>query len=148
MIGEKIRRRRNELEMSMKLLAEKTGLSSGFISQVERELTEPSITSLRKIAKALGVAVFYFFTEEKNEEFNKVYRILKELSHVDGWTPEKAIYLYHAEDDESVPFECALYAYEEFTKRGATISFFSGTGGHVGYAAQMFISLYLYLILR
>jgi pimeloyl-ACP methyl ester carboxylesterase len=89
-----------------------------------------------------------FFTEEKNEEFNKVYRILKELSHVDGWTPEKAIYLYHAEDDESVPFECALYAYEEFTKRGATISFFSGTGGHVGYAAQMFISLYLYLILR
>ena len=53
MIGEKIRRRRNEINMSMKVLAEKTGLTSGFISQVERELTEPSITSLRKISKAL-----------------------------------------------------------------------------------------------
>lgn len=52
--------------MSMKVLAEKTGLTSGFISQIERELAEPSITSLRKIAKALEVAVFYFFTEEKN----------------------------------------------------------------------------------
>lgn len=66
MIGKRIRNRRNELAMSMKSLAEKTGLSSGFISQVERELTEPSITSLRKIAKALDVAVFYFFTEEKS----------------------------------------------------------------------------------
>ena len=67
MIGEKIRRKRNELGMSMKMLAEKTGLTSGFISQVERELAEPSITSLRKIAEALDVAVFYFFTEERNE---------------------------------------------------------------------------------
>ena len=66
MIGEKIRRRRNEIDMSMKVLAEKTGLTSGFISQVERELAEPSITSLRKISKALGVAVFHFFTEEKS----------------------------------------------------------------------------------
>jgi len=66
LIGEKIRRKRNELGMSMKMLAEKTGLTSGFISQVERELAEPSITSLRKIAEALDVAVFYFFTEEKN----------------------------------------------------------------------------------
>ncbi|MDX1358386.1 MAG: cupin domain-containing protein [Clostridia bacterium] len=66
MIGEKIRKRRNEIDMSMKALADKTGLTSGFISQVERELAEPSITSLRKIAKALGVAVFYFFTEEKS----------------------------------------------------------------------------------
>ena len=66
MIGERIRHKRNEIKMSMKVLAEKTGLTSGFISQVERELAEPSITSLRKIAEALGVAVFYFFTEEKN----------------------------------------------------------------------------------
>lgn len=66
MIGEKIRHRRKDINMSMKVLAEKTGLTSGFISQVERELAEPSITSLRKIAEALGVAVFYFFTEEKS----------------------------------------------------------------------------------
>ncbi|MFO7612581.1 MAG: cupin domain-containing protein [Clostridia bacterium] len=66
MIGEKIRRRRNEVGMSMKVMAEKTGLTPGFISQVERDIAEPSITSLRKIAEALEVAVFYFFTEEKS----------------------------------------------------------------------------------
>lgn len=72
MIGEKIRQKRIELNMSMKDLAKATGLSIGFISQVERELTEPSITSLRKIAKALDVAVFYFLVEETKD--NRVVR--------------------------------------------------------------------------
>lgn len=72
MLGEKIRQKRLELKMSMKELANLTNLSVGFISQVERELTEPSITSLRKIAKALDVAVFYFLVEESNS--NRVVR--------------------------------------------------------------------------
>ncbi|WP_105617447.1 cupin domain-containing protein [Vallitalea okinawensis] len=67
MLGEKIRQKRNEINMSMKELALKTGLTPGFISQVERELAEPSITSLRKIADALEVAVFYFFVDEVND---------------------------------------------------------------------------------
>ncbi len=89
-----------------------------------------------------------FFTETKNAEFDKIYRVLEEMSHVDGWTPKAEMYLYHAEDDESVPYECALYAYNEFHKRGAAVSFFHGTGGHVEYAGQMFLSLYLYLIVK
>ena len=67
MLGEKIRERRKEKKMSMKDLAVLTGLTPGFISQVERDLAEPSITSLRKISEALEVAVFYFFVEERNE---------------------------------------------------------------------------------
>lgn len=66
MLGEKIRLKRNEHGMSMKALADKTGLSPGFISQIERELAEPSITSLRKIADALEVAMFHFFVDETN----------------------------------------------------------------------------------
>jgi len=67
MIGEKIKQKRIELNMSMQQLANEANLSIGFISQVERELTEPSITSLRKIAKALDVAVFSFLLEETKE---------------------------------------------------------------------------------
>lgn len=67
MLGDKIRQKRNDIGMSMKELADQTGLSPGFISQVERELAEPSITSLRKIADALEVAVFHFFVEEESE---------------------------------------------------------------------------------
>lgn len=79
MLGEKIRQRRNELNMSIKDLAEKTGLTSGFISQIERELAEPSITSLRKIAEVLGVAVFHFFIDEANT--SRVVRKGERQSH-------------------------------------------------------------------
>lgn len=50
--------------MSLKDLAEKTGLTPGFLSQIERNMAEPSITSLRKISGILGVAVFYFFMDD------------------------------------------------------------------------------------
>ena len=64
LLGAKIRDKRMELGMSLKELAERTELTPGFISQIERELAEPSITSLRKIANELGVAVFYFLMDE------------------------------------------------------------------------------------
>lgn len=89
-----------------------------------------------------------FFTKEKNAEFDKIYEVLRRYSHVDGWTPKTPVYMYHAEDDEIVPFACGEYAYSEFSKRNAPIKFYSGTGGHVGYAAQMFVSMYLYLMAK
>jgi len=64
MIGTKIREKRAEIEMSMKDLADKTGLTSGFISQVESGLAEPSIASLRNIAKVLNVPAFYFLLDD------------------------------------------------------------------------------------
>lgn len=60
MLGTKIREKRKELGLNLQTLAEKTDLTVGFLSQIERNIAEPSITSLRKIAKALNVVVFYF----------------------------------------------------------------------------------------
>lgn len=65
MLGEKIRAKRTEKNMSLKELAEKTGLTASFLSQVERDLAEPSITSLRHIAESLDVPIFYFLLEEQ-----------------------------------------------------------------------------------
>ncbi|OEH84270.1 MerR family transcriptional regulator [Desulfuribacillus stibiiarsenatis] len=67
MLGERIRTKRKELNMSIKEVADKTGLTSGFISQVERDLADPSITSLRRIAEALEVPIFYFLMETKEQ---------------------------------------------------------------------------------
>ncbi|MDF2594188.1 MAG: cupin protein [Clostridia bacterium] len=64
MIGDKIRERRLQMGMNLKELAERTNLTPGFLSQIERDISEPSITSLRKIAEALEVAVFYFLLDE------------------------------------------------------------------------------------
>ena len=60
MIGQKIKERRQELKMNLRDLGELTGLSASFLSQIENELTEPSINSLQKIAAALKVPMFTF----------------------------------------------------------------------------------------
>ena len=61
--GTAIRRARKAQKMNLVDLAEKTGFSLSFISQVERGLTNPSINSLRKIALALGIPLSSFFEE-------------------------------------------------------------------------------------
>lgn len=66
MLSTRLKERRTEIGMSIKELAEKTGLTSGFISQIEHGQAEPSITSLRNIANVLGVAVFYFLLDDIN----------------------------------------------------------------------------------
>ena len=56
-LGETIRAKRVKFELSQEKLAEKAGLSTVFISRVERGVESPSLDSIVKIAKALGVRV-------------------------------------------------------------------------------------------
>jgi transcriptional regulator with XRE-family HTH domain len=56
-LGATIRATRAEAALSQEALAEKAGLSTVFISRVERGIESPSLDSLVKIAKALGVRV-------------------------------------------------------------------------------------------
>ena len=49
-------------------LADRTELSKGFISQVERDLTSPSIATLMDILQALGTDLKDFFYEEPEEQ--------------------------------------------------------------------------------
>lgn len=72
MLGEKIRAKRIAKNYSLKDLADKTDLTPSFLSQVERGLAEPSITSLRKLAEALEVPIFYFLLNA--EEHSPVVR--------------------------------------------------------------------------
>lgn len=65
-IGDRIRDKRGERAMSLRDLAERTGLTPSFLSQVERSLTEPSLTSLRKIADGLDVPIFYFLLDDSD----------------------------------------------------------------------------------
>jgi transcriptional regulator with XRE-family HTH domain len=54
-IGERLRGLRHERGMTMAELAGKTGLTSGFLSQLERDLTSVSLSSLARICAALDV---------------------------------------------------------------------------------------------
>ena len=53
-IGDKIKRLRLRLNLTQEELADRTELSKGFISQLERDLTSPSIATLMDILEALG----------------------------------------------------------------------------------------------
>lgn len=63
-IGIEIRNLRKQKGISISELAQKIGLSTGLISQIERELVTPSVVSLWKIAKGLGVPIGHFFEKE------------------------------------------------------------------------------------
>jgi transcriptional regulator with XRE-family HTH domain len=63
LLGDRIRARRKELHLSQGDLAERAGVTASFISQVERDVTSPSIDSLYKISQALDVPIFHFLLE-------------------------------------------------------------------------------------
>ena len=65
-LGEKLKKIRRENGFSLEYLAKKTNLTRSFFSQVEKNKTSPSISSLIKIAAALEVNVGDLFREEKN----------------------------------------------------------------------------------
>ncbi|PLZ00882.1 DNA-binding protein [Burkholderia sp. WAC0059] len=59
-LGSKIRALRKRLGQTLEDTAQRAQLSKPFLSQVERDLASPSITSLVGISSALGVPVSYF----------------------------------------------------------------------------------------
>ncbi|VBB09675.1 Hypothetical protein LUCI_4973 [Lucifera butyrica] len=61
-IGKKIKELRTNKKMTLKDLSEKTNLSTGFLSQLERGLTAIATDSLAQIAQALDVSLPFFFT--------------------------------------------------------------------------------------
>ena len=59
-LGRAIRARRRALDLTLKDLGERSGLSVGFLSQLERDLATPSLSALSGIAGALGVPLDAF----------------------------------------------------------------------------------------
>jgi len=71
-IGARIRSLRQQSELTQEELADRAGLTKGFISQVERDLTSISLDSLIQILDALGEKVSNFFGDLEKEKI--VYR--------------------------------------------------------------------------
>jgi transcriptional regulator with XRE-family HTH domain len=57
LLGDAVRTKRKQAELSQERLAEKADLSTVFISRIERGVESPSVDNLVRIAKALGVQV-------------------------------------------------------------------------------------------
>ncbi|MFJ5768961.1 helix-turn-helix domain-containing protein [Psychrobacillus sp. NPDC093180] len=80
-VGKKIRELRIQKGYTLKDIADKTNLTSSFLSQLERSKTSVTLQSLSKISKALGVTQSYFFTQQEKQEENK--QITRHKTHLD-----------------------------------------------------------------
>lgn len=83
-IGENIKALRLGNKMTLKDLSEATGLSIGFLSQVERGLTALAITSLEKIAAALEVDLSYFFPVKSKSDSEILKSYEREVFQVEN----------------------------------------------------------------
>ena len=63
-VGARVRSLRRERGLTIEQLAAATGLTKGFISQLERDRTAPSLSSIARICDALGVRLSHIFERE------------------------------------------------------------------------------------
>ena len=67
-IGKKLKELRLQNDLTLGDLASRSELTKGFLSQVERNLTTPSIATLEDILEALGSSLSEFFREEEEKQ--------------------------------------------------------------------------------
>lgn len=60
-LGGLLRKRRKELGLTLEAVALKSGVTTGFVSQVERNITSPSLASLTAMTEALDAHISDFF---------------------------------------------------------------------------------------
>jgi transcriptional regulator with XRE-family HTH domain len=99
-LGDRIRQLRKGRELTLKELGVRTGLSHAFLSQVERGLARPSMTTLGEIAEALGIGTSALLSQPSTgfarivrRESAPIVFTRTEESPVDAWalTGENAL---------------------------------------------------------
>lgn len=64
-LGQRLKDLRNEHNLTQQELADRTELTKGYISQLERDLTVPSVPTLLDILQCLGCTPAEFFSDTK-----------------------------------------------------------------------------------
>lgn len=77
-ISNRIKLKRQQNKFSLNDLAKRTGFTKSYLSQIENLKREPSISTLTKIAFALGVDVFFLMTGENRQDDEQRIVILKD----------------------------------------------------------------------
>ncbi len=109
-IGKKLKELRLQNDLTLNDLASRCELTKGFLSQVEHNLTTPSIATLEDILEALGTNLSEFFREE--EETQIVF------STQDFFVDEKEEYkiewvIPNAQKNQMEPILLTLHSHEK-----------------------------------
>lgn len=63
-LGPRIRSLRQARHLTLRDVSERAGVSESFLSQVERDVTSPSIATVHRIARALDLSIAQLFAED------------------------------------------------------------------------------------
>ncbi|HEY6015002.1 MAG TPA: cupin domain-containing protein [Candidatus Limnocylindrales bacterium] len=63
-LGARIRTLRQARRLTLRDVSERAGVTESFLSQVEREVTSPSIATVQRIARALDLSIAQLFADE------------------------------------------------------------------------------------
>ena len=63
-LGTRIRSLRQARHLTLRDVAHRAGVTESFLSQVERDVTSPSIATVHRVAQALGLSISQLFAEE------------------------------------------------------------------------------------
>jgi transcriptional regulator with XRE-family HTH domain len=102
-IGSKVKELRTNAKLTLRELSDKTGLSTGFLSQLERGLTSIATDSLERLAEALNVETSYFFSRPtmRNGVIMRSYE--KEVMKIDNAKYISYLFSANASDKEMMP---------------------------------------------
>ena len=64
-LGEKLRKLRKESDMTLDDLSKLSGLSTPYLSYMEREVVNPTIVSIAKVARVYGMPLSVLFYKVK-----------------------------------------------------------------------------------
>lgn len=66
-IGDRFKELRKEQNLTLKELSEKTGLSIGYLSNLERNISSPTLEYMQRICEILGVSITDLLIPQKQE---------------------------------------------------------------------------------
>ncbi len=126
-IGAKIKRLRLQLNLSQTELADRCELTKGYISQLENDLTSPSISTLIDILAALGTDLAAFF--KKEDDARVVFHAEEFIEKQDGGMSLKWI-IPNAQKNEMEP------VLVELAEGAATADDFPHNGEEFGFVLE------------
>ena len=135
-IGNKLKELRVLKGLTQEELADRSELSKGFISQLERNLTSPSITTLMDILQCLGTSIGEFFNEAPDEQivFGKQDYFVKEDTE---YKNEIKWIIPNAQKNSMEPIRLTL------APGGSTYPDLPHEGEEFGYVLQGAVSIHL-----
>ena len=123
--GEKLRKVREHKGLTLKVVAEKAGVSESLVSQIERNRVSPAIDTLLALADALDINLEFLFDEYRRERPVKIIRAGERRTIVDDVMYEEIARTVGTETEQ------ALEAYVITIPAGSHTH--RGSYGHIGH---------------